>query len=140
MRGKNYQAMDYREIAEKFLKEYDEYHIKKTSKVIGSAITYVDILVNKDPLKAVESTMEIINICKNDSELAYVAAGPLENLFVYHGHKIINKIKEEADCNEKLQLALSGVWLDEDEDSIFPQWLKLMERYNFTGDNPRKSL
>ena len=71
---------------------------------------------------------------------AYVAAGPLENLFVYHGYEVINAVKEKADCSEKFQLALSGVWLDEDDDAIFPHWRELMKQYNFIGDNPRQRL
>ncbi|MCI5124178.1 MAG: hypothetical protein D3925_06805 [Candidatus Electrothrix sp. AR5] len=130
--------MTDQELAEIFLREYDD--IQKSRKTPRQAIVYVDTLVNNDPENALELLATIIESCKNNEELSYVAAGPLENLFVYHGYAIIDKIKEKADCSEKFQLALSGVWLDEDEDTIFFRWVELMKRYNFAGDNPRQTL
>ncbi|MCI5137732.1 MAG: hypothetical protein D3922_04790 [Candidatus Electrothrix sp. AR1] len=121
-----------------FLREYDDAQKSRTTP--RQAILYIDTLVNNDPKKALELLATIIDCCKDNKELAYVAAGPLENLFVYHGYAIIDKIMEKADCSEKFQLALSGVWLDEDEDTIFFRWLELMKRYNFAGDNPRQAL
>ncbi|CAK8713895.1 HEAT repeat-containing protein [Candidatus Electrothrix laxa] len=126
------------ELAEMFLREYDD--IQKSRKTGRQAIQYVDTLVNNEPQKALELLAIIIDCCKSNDELAHVAAGPLENLFVYHGYEIIDKIKEKADHSEKFQLALSGIWLDEDEDAIFFQWLELMKRYKLVGDNPRQKL
>jgi hypothetical protein len=130
--------MTDQELAEMFLREYDD--VQKSRKTPRQAILYVDTLVNNDPQNALELLATIIDCCKNNEELAYVAAGPLENLFVYHGYAIIDKIKEKADCSEKFQLALSGVWLDEDEDTIFFRWRELLELYKFVGDNPRQAL
>ena len=130
--------MTDQELAEMFLREYDD--AQKSRQTSRQAILYVDTLVNNDPKKALELLATIIDCCKNNKELAYVAAGPLENLLVYHGYAIIDKIKEKADCSEKFQLALSGVWLDEDEDTIFFCWLELMKRYNFVGDNSQQAL
>ncbi len=130
--------MTDQELAEMFLREYDD--VQKSRKTPRQAILYVDTLVNNQPEKALELLATIIDYCKNNKELAYVAAGPLENLFVYHGYAIIDKIKEKADCSEKMQLALSGVWLDEDEDTIFFRWLDLLKRYKLVGDNPRQAL
>ncbi|MDU9048584.1 MAG: hypothetical protein Q3M30_07015 [Candidatus Electrothrix sp. Rat3] len=130
--------MTDQELAEMFLREYDD--VQKSRKTPRQAILYVDTLVNNDPKNALELLATIIDCCKNNKELAYVAAGPLENLFVYHGYAIIDKIKEKADCSEKMQLALSGVWLDEDEDIIFFRWRELLKLYKFIGDNPRQAL
>ncbi len=130
--------MTDQELAEMFLREYDD--VQKSRKTPQQAILYVDTLVNNDPKNALELLATIIDCCKDNKELAYVAAGPLENLFVYHGYAIIDKIKEKADCSEKMQLALSGVWLDEDEDTIFFRWLELLKLYKFVGDNPRQAL
>jgi len=130
--------MTDQELAEMFLREYHD--VQESRKTPRQAIVYVDTLVNNEPEKALELLATIIENCKNNEELAYVAAGPLENLFVYHGYAIIDKIKKKADCSEQFQLALSGVWLDEDEDTIFFRWVELMKRYNFAGDNPRQTL
>ncbi|WP_446011909.1 DUF6869 domain-containing protein [Candidatus Electrothrix sp.] len=130
--------MTNQEFAAIFLREYDE--VKKSCATGGQAILYLDTLVNNDPLNALELLAVITECCTNNNELAAVAAGPLENLFVYHGYEIINDIKKKADCSENFQHAVSGVWLDEKDDAIFSQWLELMKRYNFVGDNPRKTL
>ncbi|MCI5141013.1 MAG: hypothetical protein D3909_04655 [Candidatus Electrothrix sp. ATG1] len=130
--------MTDQKLAEIFLREYEDAQNLRTTN--GQATVYVDHLVNSDPDKALELLATIIECCTNNKQLAYVAAGPLENLFVYHGYEIINTIQEKADCSEKLQLALSGVWLDEGDDAIYPHWLELMKRYNFVGDNPRQAL
>lgn len=94
--------MTDQELAEMFLREYDD--VQKSRKTPRQAILYVDTLVNNDPKNALELLATIIDCCKNNKELAYVAAGPLENLFVYHGYAIIDKIKEKADCSEKCNL------------------------------------
>ncbi|WP_339138157.1 MAG: DUF6869 domain-containing protein [Candidatus Electrothrix sp. GW3-4] len=130
--------MTDQEFAAIFLREYDE--VQKSRATSGQAIVYVDNLVNSDPHNALELLAAIIESCTENKQLASVAAGPLENLFVYHGYEIINVIKEKADCSEKFQLALTGVWLDEEDDAIFSQWFQLMQRYNFVGDNPRQGL
>ena len=130
--------MTDQEFAEIFLREYEDTQNSRTTS--GQATVYIDNLVNSDPHKALELLGVIIECCTNNKQLGHVAAGPLENLFVYHGYEIINTITEKADCSEKLQLALSGVWLDERDDAIFPHWFELMKRYNFVGDNSRQKL
>ncbi len=130
--------MTVQEFAKILLREYE--YIQKSQATSGQAMVHVDNLVNSDPHYALELLAAIIECCKKNTELAHIAAGPLENLFVYHGYEVINAIKEKADCSEKFQLALSGVWLDEEDDAIFSQWFQLMQRYNFIGDNPRQKL
>jgi hypothetical protein len=129
---------DFMQFAEVYLGEYDA--VQDSQKITGRATVYLDNLVNSDPKNALELLAAIIECCTDNAQLAYVAAGPLENLFVYHGYEVINAVKEKADCSEKFQLALSGVWLDEDDDAIFPHWRELMKQYNFIGDNPRQRL
>jgi hypothetical protein len=84
--------------------------------------------------------LDLNNNCKDQKTLANVAAGPLEDLFVYNGVSVIEKLKIAADADENFQLALSGVWLDEDEDEIYRSWYDLMKRYGFVGKNPRQAL
>ena len=99
----------------------------------------IEDIVFKEPLRGLELTLKLLRLCKNDKALAYVAAGPLENLFVYHGKHIIDRITKEADKDVRIQLALSGVWLKENN-KIYPEWKNLMKRYKFLGKKPRKAL
>jgi hypothetical protein len=131
-------STDFAEFAEVYLREYNA--VQNSQRIAGRATVYLDNLVNSDPQNALELLAAIIECCNNNKEIKHIAAGPLENLFVYHGYEVINAIKEKADCSEKFQLALSGVWLDEEDDAIFSQWFQLMQRYNFIGENPRQRL
>lgn len=131
-------SKEFTEFAQVYLREYDA--VQNSQRIASRATIYLENLVNSDPKNALELLAAIIECCADNTQLSYVAAGPLENLFVYHGYEVINAIKEKADCSEKFQLALSGVWLDEDDDAIFPHWIELMKQYNFIGDNPRQRL
>ena len=100
----------------------------------------VDKLIHDEPDKALEFIVNLINMSKDTAMLAFVAAGPLEELLVYYGTAVIEKLKIVADTSDNIQLALSGVWLDEEEDEIYSAWYDLMKRYGFTGENPRQTL
>jgi hypothetical protein len=100
----------------------------------------VDKLIHDEPDKALEFIVNLIDMSKDTAMLAFVAAGPLEELLVYNGTAVIEKLKIVADTSDNIQLALSGVWLDEEEDEIYSAWYDLMKRYGFTGENPRQTL
>ena len=53
---------------------------------------------------------------------------------------MIESIQKAADADERVQLALSGVWLDEDDGEIYSNWFALMKRYGFIGEDPRVAL
>jgi hypothetical protein len=40
----------------------------------------------------------------------YVAAGPVEDLLTHHGPIVVERIVAEAAANEKMRVALGGVW------------------------------
>jgi hypothetical protein len=52
----------------------------------------------------------LINPASSDKALAFIAAGPLEDLLKKHGPVVIDCIENESEENARLQLALSGVW------------------------------
>ena len=74
------------------------------------AVREVDTLVRDDPTEAWEVTRVLVNTAPSNEALAYVAAGPLEELLHRHGSVLIDPIEEESKGNARLQLALSGVW------------------------------
>ena len=45
-----------------------------------------------------------------DATLAYIAAGPLEDLIVQHGEQFMDRIELEAGREPKVRRALRGVW------------------------------
>lgn len=62
--------------------------------------------------------------------LAYIAAGPLEDLLRNHGAAVMALIERECVTNERLRLALSGVWIER-EDPIWDRWYALIWKYGF---------
>ena len=83
-------------------------------------------------------TRLLVRSAADDAELAYVAAGPLEDLLVHHGPGFIDAIEEDSRKHDRMRLALSGVWLDPGA-AVYPRWYALMEKYGFT-DGRREPL
>jgi hypothetical protein len=87
--------------------------------------------VHNDPEMAWQFTLCAMNRCKDDAQLAYLAAGPLEDLLKKYGPQFIDRIEDEARKSEKMVRALSGVWLN-DRYWVFPKWYAIMEKYGYT--------
>ena len=65
--------------------------------------------------------------------LAYIAAGPLEDLLKLHGLHVIARVEQESKTDVRLQLALSGVWGIVPGHPLFERWYALMWKYGFAG-------
>jgi hypothetical protein len=66
------------------------------------------------------------------NQLGYVAAGPIEDLVDGYGDSALDLIETACETSEKMQLALSGVWLLP-ESPVLMRWRDLMKRYGFMG-------
>jgi hypothetical protein len=97
----------------------------------------VDSLVRLSPSEAWEVTRILVNTAPSDEAIAYVAAGPLEDLLKKHGPLIIDCIENECQRNERLQLALSGVWGLDRSNPVFDRWYALMWKYGFAEGKRR---
>src|ERR1700677_4481122 len=75
------------------------------------AFDEVNQIVRRDPAAGLRLTCLLVNQTTSDEALAYVAAGPLEDLLTFHGPLFIDHVAVAARADERLQLALSGVWL-----------------------------
>jgi hypothetical protein len=92
----------------------------------------VDEIVRNEPDKALELTLMLLKKAGDDDEvLAFVAAGPLEDLLKMHGFRVIDRIEQEAKGDLPLQLALSGVWGITRGSPIFERWYAMMWKYGF---------
>ena len=74
------------------------------------AVTAVNELVGKDPERAWNLTLRLIDKAPNPESLSYVAAGPLEDLLNDHGGAVIDRVELHARRDPKFRLALSDVW------------------------------
>jgi len=75
------------------------------------AMEAVAELVRDDPDVAWSVITEIIARAKNDRILGFVAAGPLEELLVNHGHRVMPDVEGLARSDQKFRRALTGVWI-----------------------------
>jgi hypothetical protein len=70
----------------------------------------IHTLTRDDPERAWPLVCEIVAGCTDDALLAYVAAGPLEDLLCNHPARIIDRVEELARRDAHFRRCLSGVW------------------------------
>lgn len=51
-----------------------------------------------------------VSLAESDTELSYIAAGPVEHLLGWHGEDYIGLVEEQAAANPKFARMLTGVW------------------------------
>ena len=70
----------------------------------------LDDLVRNDPDRAWPIVIDVIQRTSHDDLLGYVCAGPLEDLLVYHGHILIDRVEALGKQDPHFRRALRGVW------------------------------
>ena len=100
------------------------------------AVDEVFNLTQQDPMKFWEVTRLLIAAAPTEAALAYVAAGPLEELLREHGLTLFDDIADEARKDKRFLYALSGVWLDEDDDIFHAALVQLVKEHNADSVNP----
>lgn len=80
--------------------------------------------------EGIKITFSLIELSENDAELAYVAAGPVEDLLKWHGKKAIPYFENASVYSEKVRKALAGVWINEKYEA-FTEWKKLMVKFGY---------
>ncbi|RUL71051.1 DUF6869 domain-containing protein [Dyella choica] len=68
-------------------------------------------LVKNDPEVAFAFIVLVIKEKPNDFAFANLAAGPMEDLLVFHGERMIDLVENEAKQNPDFDDLLGGVWL-----------------------------
>jgi hypothetical protein len=102
------------------------------------AFDEVDQVVRRDPAAGLRLTCLLVNKASSDEALAYVAAGPLEDLLTFHGPTLIDRVTVAARADDRLQLALSCVWLNR-ANPVWERWFALMNEFGF-ADGKRVAL
>lgn len=64
----------------------------------------------EDPETTWLAILEILKRDLTDDQKALLAAGPLEDLLVWHGSAFINRVEDEAKVNARFNYLLGGVW------------------------------
>jgi hypothetical protein len=87
---------------------YLHYYRSKNDEYWWAYQEIVDLVDSPDCLPFI---VELIHACHNDAEIAYVAAGPLEDLFNKHHLAVKDQLNELVRKDEKMRKAIQGVWL-----------------------------
>lgn len=95
----------------------------------------VDDIVAADPVEGWLLTLELIAAAPCKRSLAYVAAGPLENLLKYHACNVRDLLLSNIADNKRLQFAVACTWMDED-DEIYPEILSISMQFNLDDIDP----
>ena len=115
---------------------YLRYHAEKR-KEDNWAYDELDDMVRQNPHDALEVTLILLRKAgDDDSLLAYIAAGPLEDLLRLRGPEIIDRLEREGKKNSRIQLALSGVWGLHGL-PVFDRWYALMKQWGFATGQRR---
>src|SRR4051794_11157068 len=62
--------------------------------------------------------LRILEIDSSEEIVKAVGAGPLEDLMVQHGEKLIDKVEDQASKSGAFKAAMKGVWLDSDDTQV----------------------
>ena len=92
------------------------------------AVDVVRDIVARDAEAAWPIVLELIGRAEDDEVLAFIAAGPLEDLLIAHGPQLIDRIEARAATDKTLRRALSGVWGESQMSDLVLQRLKLLVR------------
>jgi hypothetical protein len=77
----------------------------------------------EDPERAWEMIKAIVEVDSSPRVMEITAAGPLEELLVQHGERMIAKIENDAEQNDSIRELLGGVWQSE---MPGPVWAKVL--------------
>ena len=76
-------------------------------------------LVRDEPEHAWRTIEEILRMDSCDAMLAYVAAGPVEDLLVHHGAEFIERVEEQAGRDPIFRKMLGAVWRNKISEDIW---------------------
>jgi hypothetical protein len=129
-------AEDVTEIRDLLVSEYlgavARLYFQRSGELSSWVFGLVDHVCTDDPTRAIELIRALVSEAKNDEELAYVGAGPLEDLLRRQGPEAIALIEREAAADRRFRFALAGVWPSERHPEVWKRWSMALgdqERY-----------
>ncbi|MGE5529365.1 MAG: peptidoglycan-binding domain-containing protein [Patescibacteria group bacterium] len=118
------QKLSNKNIVKKYIKDYeaseDNVHRSQT-------ISTLDRLVRSDPARAWGIILDLVAVTANESLLAFLAAGPIEDLLVHHP-EMIDKIEHDSLIDEKLCGVLDCVWKNGLPDETWTRLQRIVDR------------
>jgi hypothetical protein len=93
------------------------------------AYKQVSDIVRNRPQDGWRLARRLIELAPDDAALAYVAAGPLEDMVNWWGNELREEIEQEARRNRRFLEALGMIRVSEGKDSPHAWWRALLEKY-----------
>lgn len=87
---------------------------KEQNNGVASRAWELDDIVSKNPEAGLKILIRLINSTEDNEFLAFIAAGPLENMIRNNFQQIIEKLEDEAKKSSKFRKCLTGVWFGSD--------------------------
>lgn len=80
-------------------------------------------LTDSHPDLGLAATDAALAVCETPDDVAVVAAGPLEDLIAQHGAALIDRIEARAAASPRFAYALTGVWPQGQDGTLF--WARI---------------
>jgi len=90
-------------------------YAKSRDEALFWAWSQVHEFCRKDPNVGLAVTRLLVDSAASDEELAYVAAGPLEDLVRGHGTRLERDFEQALRDSPRMRLAMTGVWVSDPE-------------------------
>lgn len=84
-------------------------HYRTKQDIYSWAYEYLLSLETTDVERAWAITLHLINLAADDAEMAYVAAGSLEDILTYRIDQFIGRVEDQARKDPQFRIALSHV-------------------------------
>ena len=125
-------APTFRALVERLMTEGEEELRRRSTGLLNEFMSYADSvaggkpddsklevaeeltrLVRVNPETAWSLIAEAVQRSRNDRVLAFIAAGPLEDLVRLHARQFIDRIEAAASSDDRFRRAVSGVWVSD---------------------------
>jgi hypothetical protein len=93
---------------QEIIENYLQFYRTKKNDYAWAFDKIIDIIQTPDCLPFIHA---LIQACQNNEEIAYVAAGPLEDLINRHHLAVKDALSELVRKDEKMRTAIQGVWI-----------------------------
>ena len=84
-------------------------------------------VVQRDPEKAIDFILAILDEGLNMEQKSILAAGPLEEVLAWHSAKVIEKVETLARQHPEFANLLGGVWQNDMSDEVWRRVQKLQD-------------
>ena len=91
------------------------------------AFQAMDELTHEKPLEALVVILRIADLAETEEVLGYLGAGPIEDVMLYHGQLLIERIATEAQIHPKFKRALKTVQLEKSDTPVRERFYEIAE-------------